>query len=1190
MKAGSAVPKGAVAFALLLLTSGPMWAQTTAGSITGVVIDAQGAVVPGATVTLTSLARGTSSAVITNSVGGFDFLSTPPGDYKLTVEMAGFKTVERSVTLRANDQLSVGSVRLQVGQKSEVVEVTASRPVLQAISGERSDSLVAQQIENIAVNGRSYLALTALVPGVVNTNNYQSAGHAGLAGIFVNGGRTNQNNLTLDGVGNVDTGSNGDQLATLSLESVSEFKFLTADYQAEYGRSSGGQISVVTKSGTQAFHGSGYYYYRNDDLNANTWWNNRDGIRRQVFDVKSGGYTLGGPIYVPGHFNTDKNKLFFFVSQEFQRQLRPENLRQRRVPTELERAGDFSQSLDRDGKLYPYVRDWTTGLPCNANDTRGCFQDGGVIGRIPQSRLYAPGLAVLNMYPQPNASGTGYNFQSQESANYPRREDMIRVDWEPSPTLRIFARFINNSDKIVNQYGPGWGVYSSVPLAPIHDIRPGRHLVLNVTKMMSDTMVNELIVGYGRNEIDMAPDGDGMTRTRWGLQGFPALYPDAIAGDTIPRFDFGGRLGSVAQIGTERSPFWNFNRTVDVIDNFSKSFNRHMVKAGFYFQRSWKDQTTDAPYNGIVNFNESSSNPYDTTFGFANAAVGVYNSYQQASVNAIGRYRYMNVELYLQDNWKVTRRLTLDYGMRCYWIQPQYDAGLQTSTFLPERYDTTKAVRLFRPTLDANGKAIGFDPVTGQTVSATDIGKIVPGSGDTLNGIVQSGHGIEKGLMKDQGILFGPRFGFAYDVTGEQKLVLRGGAGVFYDRYQGNEVFSMLANPPTTFAPTLNYGLLKDVDPKNALVAPSSLDAFAYSGEIPTTYNYNLGVQARLPFDLTLDVSYVGAQYRHLLQRINLNAVPYGATFQWQNQDPTKTVKTTVINGQTVPDGSAALGVNFLRPYLGYADIRLHEMSGNANYNSLQVSLNRRFRHGLFLGAAYVWSRALGITNGADGDFVRIDGLDREVNYGPLNQHRLHNLAVNFIYEMPKASKLLGDHLVTRALLDDWQVSGVYSWQTGQPYGIAFSIPGVSNQNLTGSYTEAARVVFAGVPGTGASDDPYRQFNTSAFTIPKPGSLGLESGRNYMTRPGIGNLDLSVQKTFPVRRVRLELRVDAFNVFNHTQFNGVNNTLNVKSLADPTPTNLPYDAAGSLVNAKGFGTVSGVRNPRILQLMARLQF
>jgi hypothetical protein len=1182
------IPRRALAVtAMLLLAGGAVWAQGTAGSITGSVVDAQGAVVPGATVTATNVARGTTTTTTTSAIGRFDFLSLQPATYKLSVEISGFKKNERTVNLGPNDKLAVGNIRLEVGEMTETIEVTAGR-VLQSASAERGDTLVAQQMENIAVNGRSYLALTTLVPGVINTNSYQTSGHAGLGGISANGGRTNQNNLTLDGIGNVDTGNNGDQLATLSLESVSEFKMLTANYQAEYGRSSGAQISVVTKGGTQSFHGSGYGYYRDDSLNANTWWNNRDGVKRQVFNVKNGGYTIGGPVYIPGKFNTDKKKLFFFLSQEFQRQLRPENLRQTHVPTALERMGDFSQSIDRDGNLYPYVRDWTTGLPCSKTDTRGCFQDGGVVGRIPQSRLYAPGLAILNMYPAPNASAKTYNYESQESATYPRREDMIRLDWEPSDTLRIYARYINNYDKIVNQYGPGWGVYSNIPFEPIHDIRPGKALAVNVTKMINPSTVNELIVGFGRNEIDLGPEGDGLTRAKWGLSGLPSLYPDAIAADSMPRFDFGGRIGGGAQVGSERSPFWNYNRTVDIIDNFSKTFNRHVLKAGFYFQRSFKDQTSDANYNGVLNFNETGSNPYDTTFGYANAAIGVYNSYAQASINATGQYRYNNYEWYLQDNWKATQRLTLDFGIRFYVIEPQYDAQERTSTFLPERFDPTQAVRLFWPAFDASGKKIGIDNVTGRTVPETDIGKIVPGSGNTLNGIVKAGDGIERGLQKGSGVLFGPRFGFAYDITGEQKLILRGGVGVFYDRYQGNETFSMMTNPPTTIQPTLYFGLLKDVDPKNALLAPSGLQAFAYNGDVPTSYNFNLGVQARLPWDFTLDVSYVGNQMRHQVQRINLNAIPYGATFKWENQDPTKKVTTTIVDGQAVPDGNSALDRNFLRPYPGYADIALHTNGGSSNYNALQVGLNRRFRKGLFLGTAYTWSRALGVTS-ADGDYIRIDDNVSKL-YGPLGHHRLHNLVANFIYELPKASKVLGDNFLVKTLLDDWQISGVYMWQTGQPYGIGFSIAGVGNQNLTGSYTEGARVVILNDPGPGNSSDPYRQFDTSAFAAAKPGSLGLESGVNYMTRPGINNLDLSLQKTFPISKVRVQLRLDAFNALNHTQWSGVNSTINIRSLADPTPTNLPYDANGNLVNLKGFGTVSGSRAPRIVQLMARIQF
>jgi hypothetical protein len=489
------------------------------------------------------------------------------------------------------------------------------------------------------------------------------------------------------------------------------------------------------------------------------------------------------------------------------------------------------------------------------------------------------------------------------------------------------------------------------------------------------------------------------------------------------------------------------------------------------------------------------------------------------------------------------------------------------------------------PAFDAAGRRIGIDPVTGQVVSPLDIGKIVPGSGDLLNGIRAAGLGVSKYLQKDRGIHWGPRFGFAWDVTGRQNVVIRGGAGVFYDRYQGNETFDMITNPPTTVAPTLLNGLLKDVDPKNALLAPSSLHAFSFDGKVPTVYNYNLGLQLKLPWEFVLDLSYVGSQSRHLLQRININAVPYGAAYKPENQDPTR----VRANPNAVP-GSNALDANFLRPYRGYDNINLHAMGATANYNSLQTTLNRRFLSGLLLGASYTWSRALGTADG-DGSFFRIDGRNHEGLYAPLSVHRQHNLVVNFVYELPRASKALGDHAPVRALLDGWQISGLYRYQSGAPYGVGFSIPGIGNVQLTGSQTEGARTVIGGDPGSGHSGDPYRQLNASAFTIPSPGSIGLESARNYLIGPGVDNWDLSLQKSFPLGKGRrLQLRVDTFNALNHTQFSGVNSTLNVRSFVDPTPVNLPFDASGKLVNKNGFGTVNGARDPRILQLVARIQF
>jgi len=388
-------------------------------------------------------------------------------------------------------------------------------------------------------------------------------------------------------------------------------------------------------------------------------------------------------------------------------------------------------------------------------------------------------------------------------------------------------------------------------------------------------------------------------------------------------------------------------------------------------------------------------------------------------------------------------------------------------------------------------------------------------------------------------------------------------------------------------------------------LAPSGLNAFSKEGQIPTVYQYNLGLQTKLPFDLLFDVAFVGSQSRHLLQRVNLNAIPYGATYRRENQDPSRFAGGVVpvvepglpapyVNAGLSFSGSNALPQDFLRPYPGFGNINIHQMGGNSNYNSLQIGLQRRFAKGFFAQVAYTWSRAMGVTNGVDTDFVRIDSFNKAANYGPLSFNRKHNLAINSIYEFPSLSRHFNGNKFLEIIGDHWQLSGIYTFQTGTPYGVGFSIPGgIGNAQLTGSNTEGARVRVQGAGGVGNTGDPYHQLNAAAFTPPLPGSLGLESGRNYLTGPGINNVDLSLQKSFSfTERSRLELRVDAFNAFNHTQFSGVNSTLNVTSLTNFTPTNLPFDANGNFIfaNRNGFGTINGARDPRILQLVARVVF
>lgn len=764
----------------------PGFSQTSQGSIAGNVNDAQQAAIVGANVTATEAEKKTSVSTKTDAEGRFVFTNLLPGRYNIIVEAAGFKKLERTdVNLLANDRISVGNIMLDVGSVSEAIEVQAQVVQLKTESAERSDAMTGVELENVAVNSRSYLQLVGYLPGVVSTNNLNTGTHAGLANISANGARTDQNNLTLNGLGNVDTGNNGDQLATISLDAVQEFKILTSTYQAEYGRSSGAQISVVTKSGTSQFHGSGYWFHRHEGLNANNWKNNRDGLPRQLFRFNDPGYTIGGPVLLPKvNYNRNHDKLFFFVAQEWQEQLKPQNRRDMTVPTALERQGDFSQSVDKNGNPIAAIKDPLTGQPFP-----------GKI--IPKDRLYAPGVAALNWFPQANALGNkGFNFRSQLPDSYPRRETLLRGDWNLNDKWKVFSHFLHNQDSVTSAYG-SFVLGSGFPLVPVTDSRPGKSLAVSVTTMISPTSTNEATWGFGKNMIHIDPTTDGLTRAKTGIN-IPLIYPGAVQQDFIPRMAYGGtQIGNEQRFGTNNAPFFNYNTTIEWIDNFTKIVGSHIMKGGVYIQRSRKDQTSFAEANGDIDFGDDSSNPYDTGFGFSNMALGVYKRYSQASGYYTGMYRYTNVEWYAQDTWKVNRRLTLDYGIRFQWIQPQFDAGEQTSTFLPEKFNLSKSTRLYRPTL-VNGVKMAIDPVTGQTLPAYAIGKIVPNSGDLTNGIAKAGTDISKYLIKNRGIHYAPRFGLAWDVTGSQKMVLRAGAGIFYDRFQGNEVFDMLGNPPTT--------------------------------------------------------------------------------------------------------------------------------------------------------------------------------------------------------------------------------------------------------------------------------------------------------------------------------------------------------------------------------------------------------
>jgi len=1191
-------------------------AQTTSASVSGTVKDAQGGVLPGATVTLVSHSQGNTLNSLTDAEGRFVFPLVRPDSYTLRITMQGFKTIERTnLVVNANDRLSAGVIALEVGGIEEQVSVTSRVSELQVESGERSFTMESETLKNIANNGRALFNFANLVPGVV-TNNVAGVENGSVSAFTVNGQRPNSNNITVDGITNIDTGDNGGNMATTNIDAVAEFKILTNAYQAEYGRATGGQLQVVTKSGTQAFHGSGYWYGRRSDWNANSWTNNRAaapppvGSGAQIPVPPSArndyGYTLGGPIFIPGHFNTDKKKLFFFLSQEFENRTDPASQHTGRVPTALERHGDFSQSVDASGNPFPFIRDYQSGLPCGPADTRGCFQDGGVMGRIPQNRLYQPGLGILNIYPTANfTGGSGINFTSQNPNESPRREDLFRLDYQVTDKWRVTGRYMNTKENILQAYGTTWAGNGSDQLPmPVEFVHPGKNYMLSATGILSPSMSLEVSMGRAENSLNYQLQMQNLYRSAAGLTGLPLLFPDAVQSDYIPWFEFrGGRTGNAGQYQTDRGPFTNQNKTTDVIANLSKVWGAHSAKFGASYQHSFKPQSIFAAFNSDIQFQDDANNPFDTGYGYANAATGVFRNYIQAAKYALPEWVYNNTEWYGQDNWKANKKLTLDYGVRFYYWTPQWDQTLQASTFLPDKFDPAQAARLFYPVcigaypcsgtsrrgMDPNLIKSGAVPTTANTVEDRFVGRLVPGS-NRFNGAYQAGQGVDDQLQSGNAFRVSPRLGFTYDVSGNQSMILRGGFGIFYDRPQGNQVFDMIANAPGVVVSNVQWGRLQDLgsgstgtDPYPTLsMSPSGFDFIP-----PKTYQWNVGLQRKLWSTLIFDVAYVGSKSTDLLRQSQINSVPEGAKFLPQNQDPTRAPSS-------VP-GATALPDDLLRPYQGYNTIRMWDYTGWGNYNSLQTGLTRRFDKGFMVSAFYVWSKALTVNNDdftaglPSGDKDAIKRLD----YSYASYDRPNNFVLNFIYQTPKlASGALG------AIANDWQISGVYRWTTGLPYRVGYSIPGIGNANLSGTDNPAARVVVTCDPGKGYTSDPYHMIeHPECFAPPQPGSDGAESARFFLRNPPTNNLDLSIAKKFLVHKTMgLEVRLDAFNALNHTQFlvtgQGLAQTatVNFKSLSDRTITNLPYDANGNIVRNNGFGAATGVAPARQIQLVTRLTF
>jgi hypothetical protein len=1152
------------AFLCIVLAALPLFAQTS-GSITGTILDDTGAVVSGAEVWVSDPATGFRRKGTSNSDGNYLVAGLGAATYDVTITAPGFKKFEaKRIILRVGEKLRVDT-KLVIGKvTSEIIVEGSSVGKVETQSSELAGTITSEQISQLELNGRDFTTLIKLIPGVSDQTGQDdgTVGPSGSVSYAVNGGRTEFNNWQIDGGEVLDTGSNANINVYPNIDALAEVRVLTSTYGAQYGRNGSGTIEAVTKSGTNQFHGEAFEFIRNAAFNAHNYFD-EPGTPKTYYNKNDFGYIVGGPI--------KKDKIFFFWSQEFRRENVPfvYNNPDGFLPNAAEREGDFSDVCPAPGT--PFVRGGTTpGGPEVVNINCPAYS-GGVDRRgnnyyfgFPNNTIPAGLLDPINTgpilanVPLPNV---GHAFVGTFASPIFWHEELIKFDDQVTPKLRANIRFIHDSWTQNYPISPWSG--SSVPAIGGTLQGPGISVVTSLTATLSPTLLNEFVFSYAANHLHLFNTGTAWERPA--SMTMTGIFENGFNG-TIPAIGIGGPGNFNFSVDPGYLPWNNSNPTYSFHDNMTKNIGRHNLQFGGYFAAIEKNEPAEEEPNGSLGYYSNPNTFYNqpnasgglfssTGNGFADLLVGFANTFAQPNRNLKYYNRYKVFEPYFQDDWRATKKLTLNLGMRVSLYGSYYERYGNAYNFDPTAYVAVDA-----PVVDPNTGVLDFGP--GQSVN-------------NMTGMVHCGYGgVHSSCMSGHLFNPAPRIGFAFDPKGDGKTAIRGGYGIFFEHANGNDANteSLEGNPPAIIAPVQFYiAGYTNIGGTGAngqsLLYPlgggdSQLTSITTKTQWPYVQQYHVDIQHELARNTLLTVAYVGAKGTHLSQQLDRNQIystpasqnPYlpGQYISSADCNNVSNSPPTLGNG-TLLTAQAALNLNvacgnvnpdLFRPYQGYDSIYGIIGGANSSYNALQVS-GRRNAGGLQLTLAYTYSHSIDNSSDRyDSSFVNSYALSSYRASSSYDQR--HILTFSYIYDLPILRHSTG---LKQALLGGWQVSGITTAQSGEPVTIvnggSYDNAGVGNEVGSGSYADligdphGSKPQFTPVPGVvyGPLLD-----NPGAYTQPTGLTFG-DSGRNSLAGPGRLNFDMGLFKHFKVKEsMALEFRAEAFNVFNHPQWNGINNT------------------------------------------------